>query len=104
MDISWILRKRYPEASWSLLGDDYQDLIWRGPGEKPSYNVLKGHWLEVQAEVLNEKAAKKRQLAYEKESDPIFFDWQRGEATKEDWLEKISEIKARHPYSGNSQT
>jgi len=29
------------------------------------------------------------------EADPIFFKWQAGEATKQDWLEKRAEIKAR---------
>ena len=38
-----------------------------------------------------------RQAAYVVESDPIFFKYQRGEATKEEWLAKIEEIKARYP-------
>lgn len=33
--------------------------------------------------------------AYQQEADPIFFKWQRGEATKEEWLAKINEIKNR---------
>jgi hypothetical protein len=31
------------------------------------------------------------------ESDPIYFLWQRGEATKEEWTNKVLEIKARYP-------
>jgi hypothetical protein len=31
------------------------------------------------------------------EADPVFFRWQRGEATKEDWLAAVAEIKARFP-------
>ena len=103
MDIGWILHKRYPEASWSLLGDEYQNLVWNGPGKKPSYKKLEELWAEVQAEVLDERARENRQKAYEKESDPLFFDWQRGEASKQDWIDKIQEIKDRYPYSGNSQ-
>jgi hypothetical protein len=38
-----------------------------------------------------------RQRAYEKESDPLFFKWQRGESTKDEWLQKVEEIKARFP-------
>jgi hypothetical protein len=38
-----------------------------------------------------------RQAAYIAESDPLFFKYQRDEATKEEWLAKIEEIKARYP-------
>ena len=38
-----------------------------------------------------------RHTAYVAESDPIFFKYQREEATKEEWLAKIEEIKARYP-------
>jgi len=38
-----------------------------------------------------------RAKAYAKESDPIFFKWQRGEATEQQWLDKVAEIKARFP-------
>jgi hypothetical protein len=36
-----------------------------------------------------------RRAAYQQEADPLFFKWQRGEATKEAWLDKVAEIKAR---------
>jgi hypothetical protein len=35
--------------------------------------------------------------AYSAESDPIFFKAQRGEATLQEWQDKIAEIKARYP-------
>ena len=38
-----------------------------------------------------------RRAAYEAEADPLFFKSQRGEATREDWLAKVAEIKARFP-------
>jgi hypothetical protein len=31
------------------------------------------------------------------EADPLFFQWQRGEVAKEDWLAKVAEVKARFP-------
>lgn len=39
-----------------------------------------------------------RKAAYTAESDPIFFMSQRGEATVEEWTDKVAEIKARYPY------
>lgn len=44
-----------------------------------------------------EEISELRKKAYTEEADPIFFQYQRGEATKEDWLNKIAEIKARYP-------
>ena len=38
-----------------------------------------------------------RHSAYVAESDPIFFRYQRDEATKEEWVAKAEEIKARYP-------
>lgn len=39
-----------------------------------------------------------RKFCYANEADPLFFLAQRGEATTEEWLAKIAEIKARYPY------
>jgi hypothetical protein len=36
-----------------------------------------------------------RKEAYREESDPLFFKWQRGEATQQEWLDKVAEIKSR---------
>lgn len=38
-----------------------------------------------------------RLYAYQTESDPIFFEWQRGENTEEAWKDKLAEIQARYP-------
>jgi len=44
-----------------------------------------------------EQASRKRQQAYIAEADPLFFKAQRGEATIEEWQEKVAEIKQRFP-------
>jgi hypothetical protein len=41
----------------------------------------------------------KRANDYRNESDPLFFKWQRGEATEQEWLNKVAEIKARYPQN-----
>jgi hypothetical protein len=40
----------------------------------------------------------KRHAAYTAEADPLFFKWQAGEATEEEWLAKRQEIRDRYPY------
>ena len=45
----------------------------------------------------NENVILNRKSAYVAESDPIYFMSQRGEATEQEWLDKIQEIKERYP-------
>lgn len=44
-----------------------------------------------------ENCRRLRMEAYRNESDPIFFDYQRGIKTKEEWELKVAEIKSRYP-------
>jgi hypothetical protein len=45
-----------------------------------------------------EKQEARRKAAYTAEADPLFFKWQAGEATEEEWLTKRQEIRDRYPY------
>lgn len=47
-----------------------------------------------------EEATALRMAAYQSESDPLYFKWQRGEATQQQWLDKIAAIKSRYPIAG----
>jgi len=44
-----------------------------------------------------QQAETNRRNAYRNESDPLYLKWQRGEATEQEWLDKIDEIKERFP-------
>lgn len=39
-----------------------------------------------------------RRAAYAEIADPLFFKYQAGEATKEEWLAARAEVNASHPY------
>jgi hypothetical protein len=58
--------------------------------------IIKVDQAKAQAQKKAEQEAL-RQAAYIAESDPLFFKYQRDDATKEEWLAKIDEIKARYP-------
>jgi hypothetical protein len=49
-------------------------------------------------EELRAEAEAARAAAYQTEADPLFFKVQRGEATEQEWLDKVAEIRARYPY------
>lgn len=46
---------------------------------------------------LTAQAEANRAEAYRTESDPLFFKWQRGTATEQEWLAKVAEIRVRYP-------
>lgn len=52
----------------------------------------------VEVEAQRMSARQSRASAYTTEADPLFFKYQRGEATKEEWEAKIEEIRQRYPY------
>lgn len=44
MDLSLAISYAYPSAEWSLSGNDYDTLIWHGPGEKPTLAEIQAAW------------------------------------------------------------
>jgi hypothetical protein len=52
---------------------------------------------EQELEQLAQEKDEQRRYAYQTEADPLFFKWQRGEATQQEWLDKVSEIKQQYP-------
>lgn len=61
---------------------DAEEQAWAA-GEKDRHNTA------MQAQ---------RSTAYATEADPLFFKAQRGEATMQQWQDKVAEVKARFPY------
>jgi len=104
MDISLILHKIRPNAAWSLQDNKYETLDWKDKSKKPTYDEVLQAWESVQEEIEKENVESMRRAAYQEEADPLFFEYQRGDSSKQEWLNKIAEIKAKYPYSGNSQT
>lgn len=45
-------------------------------------------------------AEEDRRQAYMRISDPIYFKWQRGEATEEDYLAAVAQVREDYPVPG----
>lgn len=52
-------------------------------------------WDEAGLAKIKERNDAIKRTMYEKEADPLFFKWKRGEATEQEYLDKIQEIKQR---------
>lgn len=105
MDLGLILAKRYADKVWTLVGDSYDDLEWKDSSKKPTKKALEAIWEEVQMESAKEQIDKLRREEYQRVSDPLFFAYQRGEVTEQDWLNAVKSVKEKYPnpYSANSQ-
>jgi hypothetical protein len=53
--------------------------------------------VRLEAAAVIQRIEANRRAAYIAEADPLFFKAQRGEATTQEWQDKVAEIKARYP-------
>jgi hypothetical protein len=100
MNIPMILIAKYPGSEWSLDGSQYSGLSWLSDTPKPSEAELLALWPTVEAEEARADVEQARAGAYRETSDPIFFQWQRGDATEAEWLAAVEAVKTAHPYPG----
>jgi hypothetical protein len=98
MDIPAILTIKFPGALWSLNGNEYFGLDWQDSSKKPTEKELEALWPDVEAQIAREQVEKARAIAYRETSDPLFFEWQRGDATEAEWLAAVEAVKTAHPY------
>ena len=98
IDYAAILSSKYPNAIWKLDGENYDGLEWLSDTPKPTQAELDALWPQVQYETQYATVEQARLTAYEQQSDPIFFKWQRGDATEAEWREAVAKVKAENPY------
>jgi len=98
MNIPDVLQARYFGAVWTLDGNDYEGLTWLSDSAKPTEDELLALWPQVQYETAYKQVEQARAQAYRETADPIFFQYQRGDATEQEWLDAVQAVKDAHPY------
>lgn len=93
-----VLQTNFPGAQWTLSGNDYDTLIWHDDTPKPSQQELDDAWPTVQYNQQRAAIENQRKAAYQQEADPLFFSYQRGETTEQEWLNAVQSIRDRYPY------
>jgi hypothetical protein len=66
-------------------------------GDVKKYVAPKGPTKAERLASERQQIAAQRRAAMTAEADPLFFEWQAGEATEAEWKAKRQEIKARFP-------
>ena len=94
-DKAQALQSLAPGAEWVLRGEE---LEWLDTEQAQPTDA------EIEAEVARlialepfRIAEASRKAAYQTEADPLFFKWQAGEGTQEEWQAKREEIRQRYP-------
>lgn len=90
------IRKAYPNAVTIEDGFGVKDT--NGNQIEIDQALVDTAAIEVALEQAQQTAQTNRVSAYRTEADPLFFQYQAGEVTKEEWLAKREEIRARYPY------
>ena len=98
VDYTAVLVANYPGAQWTLNGDSYDGLTWLEDTPKPTQAELDAAWPQVNYDNQYAAVEQARLVAYEQQSDPIFFKWQRGDATEAEWRAAVAKVKADNPY------
>ena len=93
-----VLVANYPTDDWVLRGDTYDGLDWLSDTPKPTQAELDAAWPAVQYAQAYAIVEAARRAAYATDSDPLFFEWQRGDGTEQAWLDAVAAVKAAHPY------
>ena len=92
-----------PGAQWVFRGNEYDGLEWLDKVQtKPSFDEVQDTITMLTLQLPDKLAKENRAAAYKLEADPLFFKAQRGEATQQEWLDKVEEIKQRYPYGATA--
>jgi hypothetical protein len=97
-DYAAVLTAIRPGTQWTLDGDDYAGLTWLDDSPKPTQAELDAAWPQVEWDAQYAQAQQARHAAYVEQADPVFFRWQRGQATEQDWLAAVAAVDTAHPY------
>jgi hypothetical protein len=99
-DYAAVLEAIRPGAEWTLDGDGYAGLTWLSDGPAPTQAECDAAWPQVQYDRAYEQVRNARHAAYAAPDGPdaIFLQWQRGDATEQDWLDAVQAVKDSHPY------
>ena len=96
IDLTSVLASLCPNAKWVVRDDVFE---WLDKTQtQPSEEEIQAEIIRLQAEYPKKKTQASRASAYSQEADPLFFKYQAGEVTKEEWLAKREEIRQRYPY------
>lgn len=85
------------EQAERVISIDYITELWQWKNN----DVVESEFKEkILNDIFNSQQSLLRAKAYPTISDPVFFQYQRGQKTEKDWLDAIQSVKDMYPYRG----
>jgi hypothetical protein len=92
----------YAGRLWGMSNNDLTTLTWDDSNDipAPTKAALDKAWPQVQYDLAYAQVRAARHAAYAAPDGPdaLFLQWQRGDATEQDWLNSVQAVKDAHPY------
>jgi hypothetical protein len=79
-------------------GNPAEIILWENKIKQPSYDEIKKASLKGALARERKVVEDNRREAYTRDADPLFFGWQRGDNTEQEWLDAIQAVKDANPY------
>ena len=87
---------------WGISNNDYSTLRWDDANDipMPTQADLDARGPQVIYDLEMSRVRAERHAAYAAPDGPdaIFLQWQRGDATEQEWLDAVQDVKDAHPY------
>lgn len=99
-DYAIVLTANYP-GKWAMTGNSYDGIIWLDDSmPKPPKEILDAEYPAAKYKIECDLVAAARATAYAAVggSDGIFFQYQRGEKTEQEWLDAVKAVNDANPY------
>jgi len=85
-------------SGWVVGGDPAEIILWENEEPQPTQEELEAAAADGAYQREYDAVTIARQQAYATTSDPIFMQYQRDEATKQQWLDAVQAVKDANPY------
>lgn len=85
-------------GGYAIGGDPAEIILWENEATQPTEEELAAAVSQGAYQREYDAVTVARQQGYQQTSDPIFMQYQRGEATEKEWLDAVQAVKDANPY------
>lgn len=79
-------------------GEPAKIILWENQEPQPTEKEIAAAVTQGTLTREHEEVEQYRLAQYQVTSDPLFFGWQRGDNTEQEWLDAVQAVKDANPY------
>lgn len=85
-------------GGYAIGGDPAEIILWENEQPQPSLEEIEAASVQGAYDREYAQVQEIRRQAYMLAADPLFFGFQRGDNTEQEWLDAVQAVKDAHPY------